>query len=390
MIVDPPDPTPDASRSFSWFSAAAMGTWIVCAIWPFSRLMAGDFSAAAAVGYLAAFAIYGAAMLVIVLLPRRKTHVRQAVPVTLAMIETVTMNAITMKGIHGTGLGIGFLVIVAAQLPYLVSPPLVWTWIGAQTVALMTLFLPSNLQESITLGLASGSFDVFAAASSFLAISEGRARHNLARANTELHATRALLAESSRAEERLRISRDLHDTLGHHLTALSLQLDVASRLTDGGASEHVRQAHAITRLLLSDVRDVVSRTREGGHVDVAVALRALAGGTAGVAVRLGVPPTLHLPDPVQADALVKSVQEIITNTVRHARAETLAIEVSRDGDTLVLSARDDGAGTDRPAWGHGLNGMRERFRECGGNVEVQTAPGKGFEIRGTMPVRSAP
>src|SRR5204863_1503702 len=97
-----------------------------------------------------------------------------------------------------------------------------------------------------------------------------------ARANAELHATRALLVEDSRVAERLRISRDLHDTLGHHLTALSLQLEVASRLASGPAAERVTEAHAITRLLLGDVRDVVSRLRESSHFDVAAAIRTLA------------------------------------------------------------------------------------------------------------------
>ena len=54
-------------------------------------------------------------------------------------------------------------------------------------------------------------------------------------------ATRAMLVESSRAEERLRISRDLHDTLGHHLTALSLQLDVAPGSQSGQAEGHIRR-----------------------------------------------------------------------------------------------------------------------------------------------------
>src|SRR3546814_12036878 len=88
----------------------------------------------------------------------------------------------------------------------------------------------------------------------------------LFRSNSELRATRALLAESSRLSERMRISRELHDLLGHHLTALSLNLEVATHVSSGKAQEHVRQAHTLAKLLLTDVREAVSRQIGRAHV----------------------------------------------------------------------------------------------------------------------------
>jgi signal transduction histidine kinase len=101
-----------------------------------------------------------------------------------------------------------------------------------------------------------------------------RARSN-AGWNAELRATRALLAESARVNERTRISRELHDLLGHHLTALSLNLEVAGHLSEGRVKEHVQQAHTLARLLLTDVREAVSQLREGGAIDLGAALRPL-------------------------------------------------------------------------------------------------------------------
>ena len=190
-----------------------------------------------------------------------------------------------------------------------------------------------------------GGFQMFAYVTASLARRERRAREELTRAHTELLATRALLAESSRIAERLRISRDLHDTLGHHLTALSLQLDVASRLTDGKAAEHVQQAHAITRLLLSDVRDVVSELRGSS------AVRSGPGDShAGRRVRAhsrfisSCRTSLEIEEGARADALLKCVQEIITNTTRHAAARNLWITLERGTDGIALHARDDGRG----------------------------------------------
>jgi signal transduction histidine kinase len=88
------------------------------------------------------------------------------------------------------------------------------------------------------------------------------------RLNSELRATRALLAESTRIAERMRIARELHDLIGHHLTALSLNLEVASHLSNEAASEHVRKAQSTARLLLADVREAVSELRQDDAIDL--------------------------------------------------------------------------------------------------------------------------
>jgi signal transduction histidine kinase len=265
---------------------------------------------------------------------------------------------------------------------------MIWSWILVQTIAMVWFIggiTNGGAVESLTFAVAALGFQAFAAASSILAISEGRARTNLARTNAELTATRELLAESSRTEERLRISRDLHDTLGHHLTALSLQLDVAARSSEGKAAEHIQQAHAITRLLLSDVRDVVGTLRETSRVNLGDAVRALAIQPGGARIHLDIPESLIVDDAARAEAILRAVQEVITNTARHARAANLWLRLEPSAVGVTLLARDDGRGADAVAWGNGLRGMRERYQQQGGRVDVVSSPSSGFELRAFMP-----
>jgi signal transduction histidine kinase len=389
-LIDPPALTRAARHGLDWFAFAAIATWIACGLWPISSIVSGRFTGWPAAAFVAAFAAYGAALIAMLVLPRRAV-LPLVVPYSLAIVETVTGVFITFntnRYLNGTGMGLGLLVIVAAQLPYFTRGAWLWGWIVAQTVAMMAVLTPT-LQEAtvelMTFTLASLGFQAFAAASSILAISEGRARTNLARTNAELTATRELLAESSRMSERLRISRDLHDTLGHHLTALSLQLDVASRLSDGKLAEHIHQAHAITRLLLSDVREVVSSLRESSRVNLAEAIRALAVQPVSAQLHLTVPETLQVDDADRAEAILRAVQEILTNPARHARAANLWIRLEPSDEGVTLNARDDGRGVQTVVWGNGLRGMRERYEQHGGRVDARPSAGSGFEVHAFMP-----
>ncbi len=204
--------------------------------------------------------------------------------------------------------------------------------------------------------------------------------------NSELRATRALLAESVRINERTRIARELHDLLGHHLTALSLNLEVASHLTSGQAHEHVGQAHTLARLLLSDVREAVSQIRGNDAIDMAATLRPLAERVPGLHIDLQMPDPFLLDDPERAHVLLRCTQEIITNAVRHAQARRLLLRFVRGHGSVLLEARDDGSGANGASAGNGLRGMRERLAAHGGSVEIDTASGEGFALRIHLPL----
>lgn len=376
-----------------WLEVAAVVTWLVSGIYPATRITWPLSPWPEAAG-IAVYLAYGVALGTFLALPRlRPGACGPYFPHLLLGILSVTAllaNYISGAHLGGTGVALGMVVVVAAGLPFVFGSTTVWAWIFAQSSVFTLMFLPlpnpPSWVELVSVGVASLGFQMFAAASSMLLRSEQASRERLAAANTELHTTRALLAETSRAAERLRISRDLHDTLGHHLTALSLQLDVASRLSEGRAADHVRQAHAITRLLLADVRDVVGTLRETARTDVVQAIRTLMLEPAGIAVHLDLPSSLVVDDQDRADTILRCVQEILTNATRHSQARNLWIRLEVRADGIGIDAHDDGRGASSIDVGNGLRGMRERFEQSAGHVDFQWGPGTGFHVRGFLPL----
>lgn len=247
---------------------------------------------------------------------------------------------------------------------------------------------PDALLEMIVYG----SFQVFAVMMLWAQQREADARRRLAetherleQAHAELRGASAVLEVSSRSAERLRIARDLHDLVGHQLTALSMELEVAIHTPQGG-QRHVRRARTLAKALLADVREAVGELRAPRR-ELRETLHKVAGGLPRPQVHLDVDPDLEVDDETSL-ALVRCVQEIVTNTVRHADADTLHIELHRCGhDGVTLAATDDGRGADRLAPGHGLTGIRERVENLGGRVTFDTAQGDGMRVLVRLPAR---
>ena len=113
-------------------------------------------------------------------------------------------------------------------------------------------------------------FNLFAMIMSNTAIKESKAREEADALNRQLLSTQQLKKQALTQDERLRIARNIHDVLGHHLTALTINLQVASRKADllestesQAIKRQVEQSHSIAKLLLSDVREAISDIREG-------------------------------------------------------------------------------------------------------------------------------
>ena len=285
----------------------------------------------------------------------------------------------------------GLLLLIAAQLGILLPVRWALVWVGAQTLALLSVFL-SYWSVSDAWSYATGylCFQLFAVTTGQTAVREIRARQQLAAVVAELRATRALLGQASRQAERLQISRELHDLMGHHLTALGMNLQVALHQNlPGPARPPVEQAAELARMLLGDVRAAVRGMRETAACNVRAEIEALTQ-TVALPVHLSFPPGFSVPCPVQSQVLLRTVQEILTNALRHAGARQLWLDFScgpdgRGAGQLTLHARDDGRGARHFTPGCGLTGMRERLESVGGSLEVRVRPGEPLELFARLP-----
>ncbi len=305
------------------------------------------------------------------------------------LLLLLTVSALGVSFLSGSGLGSILMMVAAGVIPWMLSVRLGVLWLLVSQLAVAPVYymlLRFPLFEAVMQSLLYGGFSMFIFVTSLVARQQTEARDEQRRLNAELRATRALLAESARVNERTRISRELHDVLGHQLTALTLNLEVAGHLADGQALEHVKRSHTLAKLLLGNVREVVSQLRETGAIDLAAALRPLTENVPSLDIVLDVEEPLNVEDPQRAHVLLRCTQEIITNAVRHAQARHLWIRVYREVPGLVVvDARDDGVGAEMVNAGNGLRGMRERLQQCGGQLQVDTHPGEGFRLRATVP-----
>lgn len=279
-------------------------------------------------------------------------------------------------------------IITAAHAPHVLRLPQAVALVLAQTALMAVTFSrvggwDDGLAIAVSVFAYLG-FQLFALFSTEAALREARARAELSQLNAELKATQALLSESSRVGERVRIARELHDLIGHQLTALALNLEIATHTEGQKSREHVEKAQQIAKELLGGVRSVVSAMRDT-PIDLEASLRALVEGVPKPAIHLALEPGVSLGDPERAHALVRCVQEVITNAVRHAQADNLWIRLEATPEGLAVHARDDGRGVREVRAGNGLRGMRERLEQLGGRLQVQSRPGEGFSIDAVIP-----
>lgn len=244
----------------------------------------------------------------------------------------------------------------------------------------------TSLMLAITGSVTLGLFHLFAVIATHRAKREQELREETVALNRELLATRELLTEHSRQTERLRIARDLHDLLGHHLTAQILQLEVATHLTDGQGRQKVEQALALGKLLLSDLRTAVSELREDEPINFHDAVKKLVSGVPGITVELDFRTVLG--EIQLAETLLRCTREALTNVLRHSGADSCTIHFSEDDHSYCLRVSDNGKRSESVTAGNGLKGIKERIEEAGG--QVSWTCNKGFTLEMRMPLNRQP
>jgi signal transduction histidine kinase len=293
---------------------------------------------------------------------------------SLQSAAVVGMVATLCNGFEGT-----LLVLIAMQLGAVMSRRSGMWWIAVQSAMFFTaISLHWSVRPALMLTPPYLGFQVLAFFGFEMLAREAAARR-------ELVAINAMLAESSRIAERLRISRELHDALGHHLTALALNLEAAMQRSHGESRVRIETAQKLAKSLLSDVRNIASAMQSGTALDLEKVLRPLIDDVPRPRIHLEVADGIRVEDPERANIVVRCTQEIVTNAAKHSSAENLWIVIGRDGNAVRIHARDDGRGAASGTEGFGLRSMRDRVEGAGGELRVDTHPGLGFEVMARVP-----
>jgi signal transduction histidine kinase len=252
---------------------------------------------------------------------------------------------------------------------------------------------------------------IFVAVFSILTVDQARARLEMEKLATQLREANIRLSEYATqveelatTRERNRLAREVHDSLGHYLTAANMQLEAARAVLDSNtadtsrAREGIATAQRLTRDGLNEVRRSVAALRAGPLETRTLrdAIGKLVEESRGSGLQIDYAAGADAaPDdlsPQRELLLYRAAQEGLTNVRKHSNATRVWINLDREADHALLTVRDNGAAKSTPADAHsgggiGLTGLRERAQLLGGVVETQ-AGGDGFVLHVRVPIQA--
>jgi two-component system sensor histidine kinase DesK len=301
-------------------------------------------------------------------------------PVTLALLVIAVVVSTVINSPSSLG---WWLVGASAAMLLPIRYPVLWF------VPPLALMLAINLPEAIAYDTWMAVWYVFYLPTLFLLGAGGlvvsaRLVHEL----DLLRSARIELAEVAVQRERLRVSRDLHDLLGHSLSAVALKGELAMRLQATDPERAAREIDDLSTIATTALADLRATTYERRDVRLGTELKG--------AVRLldaaGVAANVQgsgddLPDPVDA-LLGWAVREGITNVLRHSEATTCTITVERTPTSVSIAIDNDAPGVPGGEPGSGLVGLAGRARELGGELHVEHTTDR-FRLRLDVPLVAA-
>jgi len=189
-------------------------------------------------------------------------------------------------------------------------------------------------------------------------------------------------------EERNRIAAEMHDTVGHTLTAAVLTLEAAEGLvSEPQVAQKLHQGKEQVRRGLSELRASVKIVRAGNETNFVAVLEQLLQeirSDTGLDIHLVMESEIALP-PLEVGILLSAVKECITNAIRHGQATHVDILIGEHKGQLRMAFTDNGSGTDDIKSGSGLSIMRERVQSVGGTLKIESALGEGFTVSLIIP-----
>jgi len=257
----------------------------------------------------------------------------------------------------------------------------------------MPLLLRSRWVDAVALALVYGTGIVFVVVFTRVAASEREARTELAEANQRLREHASQVEELAKTKERNRLAREIHDSLGHYLTVVNVQIGAARTVLEHDrprALDHLSKAQALTQEGLAEVRHSVAALRasptESRPLPEALTKLVEQWNAAGLAAKLTVYGVIRPLTPQTNLTLYRATQEALTNVAKHADASSVDMHLDyRDECRVHLSVKDNGIGSNNSEGGFGLLGVRERVQLLNGRVQVFTSAGRGFTLDVEIP-----
>lgn len=277
----------------------------------------------------------------------------------------------------------------ALILPIYLTVPLC---LSIYVILVMPFLLHGRFTDAIALAVIYGTGIVFVAVFTRVAASERDARNELAEANQLLRDHAAQVEELATTKERNRLAREIHDSLGHYLTVVNVQIGAARTVLEQDrerALEHLSKAQSLTQEGLTDVRQSVATLRasptESRPLPEALALLIAQWNAAGLNAKLQILGRPRLLTPQANLTLYRTGQEALTNVAKHANATRADVRLDYHDDRVSLTIEDNGAGANNSEGGFGLLGVRERVQLLNGSVRIRTKAGEGFTLEVEVP-----